>query len=242
MGADCPTPLNFPGATLDRGPGHYLLRLERPVEFLSSALLGEGFVKARWVYSQQVRADDPLPHPERSLLEGANRLSIPQGETFIGLLTAVEHRDLQLVTLDDSGVSVMALATVGVERGSGPLQKDVSSYGEPLGHHASPDFSADTINVLVLVDACLTPGALARVSTMIAEAKALALVEAGVKTRDGHQATGTPTDVTVVGHSGMGSRFRHAGSATAVGWLVSQAAYHCVKHGLAAYNKRKLPQ
>jgi adenosylcobinamide amidohydrolase len=89
------------------------------------------------------------------------------------------------------------------------------------------------------VDADLTPGALVRASTMAAEAKTLAMVEAGLKTREGYVATGTATDVTVVGHSGRGRRFKYAGSATLVGWMVGQTAYHTVRQGLAAYDERK---
>ena len=51
--------------------------------------------------------------------------------------------------------------------------------------------------------------------------------------------TATPTDVTVVGHSRRGVRFKYAGSATLVGWLVGYAVHRCVRDGLAAYNQRK---
>ena len=238
-------PLDFPGAALDWGREHYLLRLERPHQFLSSALLGEGFVETRWVYSQQVKADAPLPEPEVCLLEGATARGVPQEEPFtqepfIGLLTAVSHQDLQVKTMREAGVIVTAQATAGVDRGSSPLERQGASYGEPVPQPSPVPQSSiiGTINIVTLVDADLTPGALVRASTLATEAKTLALVEAGVRTRQGHLATGTSTDVTVVGHSGRGKRFKYAGSATLVGWLVGQAAYHCVTHGLAAYNKR----
>jgi len=66
----------------------------------------------------------------------------------------------------------------------------------------------------------------------------LALVEFGLKTSEGHLVTGTPTDTTVVGHSGRGKGFKYAGSATLVGWLVAQAAHISVRDGLAAFAKR----
>ena len=68
------------------------------------------------------------------------------------------------------------------------------------------------------------------------------MVEAGLRTRQGHIATGTATDATVVGHSGRGEHFIYAGSATLVGWLVGQAVYQSVTRGLAAYNRRKRHQ
>ncbi len=102
---------------------------------------------------------------------------------------------------------------------------------------ASP--TPGTINLVTLVDADLSPGALVRASTMATEAKTLALAEAGVVTRNGSKATGTSTDVTVVGHSGQGVHFDYAGSPTLVGWLVAATAHEAVGRGIAAYTKRK---
>ena len=234
--------LEFAGAALDWGDDYYIVRLDRALEFLSSAFLGEGFVETRWVMSQQVKADAALPDPELYLQEKARQRGILHGESFIGLLTAVSHRDLQVCSLTESGVTVTTLATVGVDHGSSPLEKRISVYGESVGQPVGPVPRPGTINLATLVDADLAPGALVRASTISTEAKTLALVEAGLKTRQGYITTGTLTDVTVVGHSGRGSRFRYTGSATLVGWLVGQASYNCVKQGLAAYNERKRQQ
>ena len=232
--------MNLPGAALDWGVEHYLVSLERPYQILSSAPVGEGLVETRWIISQQVSADAALLEPESCLREAGRLWGIPQGESFVGLLTAVSHRDLQIYTLEESGVTVTTLVTAGVDHGSSPLEKQVSSHGEPIQQGLGPVSRPGTINIVTLVDADLTPGALVRASTVATEAKTLALVEAGLKTRRGHVTTGTPTDVTVVGHSGRGNHYQYAGSATVVGWLVGRAAHHCVKEGLAAYNKRKL--
>ena len=234
--------LNITGAWLDSGPDYYLVRLERAFRFLSSAPLGEGFVEARWVFSQQVSADAALPDPELCLRNASRQRGIPERETFVGLLTAVSHRDLQVYSVEEAGVTVTTLATVGVDHGSNPLEKHVSSRGEPFEQAAMASISPGTINIVTLVDADLTPGALVRASTVAAEAKTLALVEAGLKTRQGNITTATPTDVTVVGHSGCGHRFKYAGSATLLGWMVGHTAHHCVKEGLAAYNRRKRKQ
>jgi iron complex transport system ATP-binding protein len=234
--------LEFPGAALDWGNDYYLVRLEQATEFLSSAPLGEGFVEARWILSQQVKADAALQDPDLCLRQKAQQRGILQGDAFIGLLTSVSHRHLQVCSLAESGVRVTALATAGVEHGSSPLEKRISVYGESPKLPLEPAPRLGTINLVTLVAADLTPGALVRASTISTEAKTLALLEAGLKTREGFITTGTPTDVTVVGHSGRGSRFRYAGSATLVGWLVGQASYRCVKQGLAAYNEQKRQQ
>ena len=242
--------MGFPGATLQRGDNHYLVRLEHPAQFLSSAPLGEGLVTADWIISGQVSPQACLPDPESYLRGLAAQLGVPDrpdGSEVVGLLTAVDHRDLQVTTLVESGVTVISLATVGVDHGSSPRDKDVGSHDEPATPEAEPliqpgTINPGTINLVTLVDAGLSIGALVCASTLATEAKTLAMVEAGLRTRQGLIATGTATDATVVGHSGRGRHFKYAGSATLVGWLVGQAVYQSVTQGLAAYNSRKQHQ
>ena len=242
-----PEKLEFPGSTIQRGDDFYLVRLENPAQFLSSAPLGEGLVMAGWILSGQVRPQAVLPDPASCLRQLATQLGVPDrpdGIELVGLLTAVDHRDLQVISLTESGVTVTSLAMVGVDHGSSPRSKDVGSHSEPATTEVDPliqpgTINPGTINLVTLVDADLSTGALVRASTLATEAKTLAMVEAGLRTRQGHIATGTPTDATVVGHSGRGRHFEYAGSATLVGWLVGQAVYRNVTLGLAAYNSRK---
>ena len=236
-------PLAFPGASLDRGDGHYVLRMVEPLQFLSSATLGEGLLRTQWVLSYQVEATICLPRPAEYLRERARRLDMPE-ELFIGLLTAVNHRDLQVYTEQKAGVTVTTLATVGADHGSRPGQQ---RYGQgecvpvDLAWMRNSDpaiLEPGTINIVTLIDADLTAGALVRASTMATEAKTLALVEAGIKTKEGYLATGTATDVTVVGHTGRGLHCPYAGSATLVGSLVGRGAYHVVRQGLEVSQRR----
>ena len=232
--------LGFPGADLDRGNDYYLLRLKQPMQFLSSAPLGEGFLEAPWVLSQQVDINDPLPTPLELLRRCGQRRGIPPGQDFVGLLTAVEHEDLQVVTCAENGVTVTTLATVGVVHGSSPRQDQLLDFGSAS---EGPDPSMQTpgtINTVTLIDGHLSPGALVRASTLATEAKTLALVEAGLHTREGYISTGTATDATVVGHTRRGRRFEYAGMATLVGWLLGHATYGAVKQGLAAFQERRL--
>ena len=231
--------LTLPGATLVWGDDHYVLHLERSFQFLSSAALGEGLLKASWVFSQQVDAATDLDDAQAYLRYRARLLGIPAGEPCVGLLTAVSHQDLQVLTAAEAQVTVATIATVGVDHGTSPRQRQVISYGDTQHGEAATRQGAGTINTVTLVGADLTPGALVRASTIATEAKTLALVEAGKRTREGYIPTGTVTDVSVVGHSGRGHQFEYAGAATLVGWLVGHTTYLCVKRGLAAYNKRK---
>ena len=226
------------GARLDRGNHHYVLRLERPYSFLSSAPLGEGYLDSRWVISLEVTPDADIPYPEGYIRERAGGFGAPSCGPLIGLLTAVRHRDLQVRIRSEAGVTVATLATAGVSNASSPRQKDAGPGEErPQSQGLAP--SPGTINLVTLVDADLSPGALVRASTIATEAKTLALLEAGVTTRNGSVATGTSTDATVVGHSGRGVHFDYAGSPTIVGWLVAATAHDAVGRGIEAYKKRK---
>ena len=231
-------PLGIRGASLRRGGHHYVLRLDEPYSFLSSAPLGEGFLDSRWVLSLEVTPDADISLPQEYLLERAESFGVPSDEPLIGLLTAVRHWDLQVCVRSENGVTVATLATAGVSNASSPKQRDVGLADAALTG-ATVAATPGTINLVTLVDAELSPGALVRASTMATEAKTLALAEAGVVTRNGSAATGTSTDVTVVGHSGKGVRFDYAGSATLVGWLVAATAHEAVSQGITAYIKRK---
>jgi adenosylcobinamide amidohydrolase len=231
--------LGFPGADLDRGSDYYLLRLKHPMQFLSSAPLGEGFLEVQWVLSQQVDISDPLPTPLELLRWWGQRRGIPPGQDFVGLLTAVEHEDIQVVTCTENGATVTTLATVGAVHGSSPRQDQLLDFDVPAEGSDPSMPTAGTINTVSLVDAYLSPGAMVRASTLATEAKTLALVEAGLHTREGYISTGTATDATVLGHTRRGRRFEYAGMATLVGWLLGHATYEAVKQGLEAFQSRR---
>ncbi len=62
-------PLGIRGASLCRGGHHYVLRLDAPCSFLSSAPLGEGVLESRWVLSLEVTPDADISCPQQYLLE-----------------------------------------------------------------------------------------------------------------------------------------------------------------------------
>lgn len=79
-----------------------------------------------------------------------------------------------------------------------------------------------TINAIFLCDAPLRDAAAIELIALAGEAKASALIEAGVRTPNGGFATGTSTDAVVVAWRRSGrSRLKYAGTATAIGALVA---------------------
>ena len=228
----------FPGASLAQANQHYLLRLQLPMQFLSSAPLGDGLVSSAWVFSQQVDVDDDLSEPIDLLRQRARAVGVPEGEEFVGLLTSVYHGDLQVYTVKEHGLTVTTLATVGVTHGSSPRVRRVSDYGMGDDNLSEVVSRTGTINIAALIDADLSSGAMIRASTAATEAKTLALFEDGQTTENSCISTGTPTDVTVVRPTRRGKYFQYAGSATLVGWLVGHVTYQAVRNGLIVSKAR----
>ena len=64
------------------------------------------------------------------------------------------------------------------------------------------------------------------------EAKVGALVEAGVLTAEGVQATGTVTDAVVIAWTGRGPRVPYLGPGAVAGWCLARAARRAVLDGI----------
>jgi len=143
-------------------------------------------------------------------------LGLEPAET-VGLITAVSMAELQEATAARAGWAVRALVTAGV------------SNAAAAGGRFPLEVSAGTINVMVLVDGCLSPAALIGAVGTATEAKAAALRDAGVTTRFGEVATGTTTDtVTLVNLAEM-PRAPYAGLATVPGYLIGETVYAALR-------------
>lgn len=136
-------------------------------------------LSSAWVFSQQVDANEDLFEPINFLRERAHVAGVPEGEEFVGLLTAVYHGDLQVYTGNDHGLTVSILTTVGHTHDSSPRLKFISDYA--TGDDDLSEFASrpGTINIVTLIDADLSPESLVRSSTVATEAKTLALFEDG---------------------------------------------------------------
>jgi adenosylcobinamide amidohydrolase len=102
-----------------------------------------------------------------------------------------------------------------------------------------------TINLLVRVSAPLTEEALAETLALAAEARTLAVLEAGVRSlRSGLPATGTGTDCVVVAAPPAepgGEPLAYAGKHTAVGHLVGAVVEEAVRTGIEAWRRSNSP-
>jgi adenosylcobinamide amidohydrolase len=197
-----------------------------PVRACSWAIVGGGLVDVEHVVWLEVRDGDLRPPVDaKALLE--QRLRDRGLARTVGLLTSRRVSTYRDVVVTQGELHARCLATVGL--GNALRAGDPPGVAGRIG----------TINLLVHVEASLTDVALLEASAIATEAKAAAVLEAGViSRRTGSPATGTGTDCTVVScalpHAGARSA-AYAGKHTAIGAVVGEAAYRAVRDGVDAW-------
>jgi adenosylcobinamide amidohydrolase len=119
--------------------------------------------------------------------------SLPADATVM-MGTAANMNYATLVATDDDGVEVIAVVTAGVE-GNATCAGDPASWRETQGGIQKVPAYAGTINTMLLVNAPLSPSALARVVVTMTEGKSAALARLAIPSRQSTDlATGTGTD------------------------------------------------
>lgn len=190
-------------------------RSARPWLAVSSAPLGGGIGERSWVLNATVGGDYDRPDPVAHLAELAEGLGL-SGDGC-GLLTAVDVR--HVVRRDEGGVRVWVTTGIGYPTWA----------ASPAGEAAA---SVGTINVVAVLPARLADGALVNAVATVAEAKAQALVEAGVP------GTGTCTDATVLLCPASGVAQPYGGPRSEAGAPLARAVHAAVAAGLAVPDPR----
>ncbi|MEW5707382.1 MAG: adenosylcobinamide amidohydrolase [Pseudomonadota bacterium] len=178
----------------------------RPV--LSSAPYRGGWVRSRFWVNHSVGLDFREADPQGWIADRLASLGLPAEETT-GCLTAARVERYGEGGAARDGFRACALVTAGLGNLSAPGLSPV--FETPVPH---------TINACVIVEAALPEAARVELVHLIAEVKARAL--AGLRTPDGHPATGTSTDTVTVAFA-PGPSARYAGAVTPVGWCVARA-------------------
>ena len=191
-----------------------------PLTTLSSAIVGSGFQHVRHILNTHVDKNYAASNPKADLRVLARRQNIR--EPFIGLLTAVHLRKLRAAFVEADGLSVGSLITAGV--------------GNATCAGVTPPFSYQpgTINIILLLDAHLTRGAMLNAFITVTEAKCIVLQSRNIRTPDDDPATGTSTDTITIAATGRGSLNSYAGPATPVGWLIARAVRRALEDSLSA--------
>ena len=212
--------LDFPGITLTQNDHALILRSERSLSALSSAVVGGGFGHVRAIINRHVDKNYDCTDPAADLRTFAAQHGIT-GD-FVGLLTAVWLHQARAVTCRDADLTVCALITAGVSNAS------AAGLSLPLAPRPG------TINLILLVDGQLTPGALVNAVQTVTEAKTAVLYDRGIQTAEGHPATGTSTDALVIACTGRGTEQTYAGPVTPVGYLIGRCVRECLEQALDA--------
>jgi adenosylcobinamide amidohydrolase len=169
----------------------------------------------------------------KGMIAGKLRLQ-PTDLTLVG--TAADMDNLAVVTKQFSPFTVTALVTAGAKSNALRAGVDEGTNIEPS------DPPSGTINIIVLTNARLTDGALARAVVTITEAKTAALEDLKVPSSytKGAPATGTGTDSVIVVSGTSGPKVTYTGGHSRIGDLIAKAVHQAVIEALGKQNGFKL--
>ena len=145
--------------------------------------------------------------------------------------TAADMDNLAVVTKVFKPFVVTALVTAGAKTNAQRTGVDEGTYiegDEPKG----------TVNVLILTNARLTDGAMARALITITEAKTAAFEDLRIPSSYTKtvQATGTGTDSIIIASGTTGPKVTYTGGHNRIGELIGKAVYEAVIEALGKQN------
>ncbi len=214
----------WPQVTIAYEPDHLLIRTPSVLSTVSSALWGGGFHQAdhfvNWKVPLTYRAQDPMEMTRDQIVAWG----YPQATT-IGLQTAAKLTHAAIAEEAGDAFRIICCTTAGTGNAAraGRVSRTYSAY------------QCCTINTFVLIDGCMLPAAMVNALLTATEAKAAALQDEHLLTRDGHLATGTSSDSAVIAVSQTGFPEVHAfaGTATTIGDAVARLVYATVREAVS---------
>jgi iron complex transport system ATP-binding protein len=214
--------MNIPieGISITETPEVIHVQSVSPLNVLSSAIVGSGFRRVSHILNAHVDKDYSAPNPKADLRVLARRCGV-KGQ-FVGLLTAVYLRKARMAFFEADGLSVGALITAGVG--------NAASAGITKPYK----YQAGTINIILLLNANLTRGAMLNAFITATEAKTAVIQSRNIRTPDGDVATGTSTDTITIATTGKGDLKLYTGSVTIIGWLIARAVRQALEESLDA--------
>jgi adenosylcobinamide amidohydrolase len=160
----------------------------------------------------------------------AKRLAI-KIEDIAQMSTAADMDNLAVVTKTYNPFTVTAMVTAGAKT-------NALRAGVDEGTHVEGEEPKGTVNILILTNARLTDGAMARAIVTATEAKTAAFEDLKVPssyTKD-VQATGTGTDSVIVVSGTKGPQVTYTGGHSRIGELIGKAVYEAVVEALGKQN------
>lgn len=168
----------------------------------------------------------------------AERLGLDRG-SVVQMATAADLDNYAAVTKAYGPLTVTVLATAGARSNALRMGVDMGTYIEGEGG----DDTHGTINIMVLTNAQMTDGAMARAIVTVTEAKTAALQDLRVPSTytPAVQATGTGTDSVTVVSGTNGPRATSAGGHSRLGGLIGVATHEAVVEALGKQNGFFMP-
>jgi adenosylcobinamide amidohydrolase len=161
----------------------------------------------------------------------------PSQVTFMS--TGVDMDKLAVSTKTFRNLKVCAIATGGAKNNALRMGIDSGNWVETKDNF---ELSTGTINVILLTNAVLTMGAMARSIITATEAKTAALQDLSYMSTPSPQlqATGTGTDtMIVVSGTDKENTIRHTGGHTKMGELIAKAVKEAVTQALVKFDGKK---
>ncbi len=206
--------LRIPGMTLMQEDDALILRSESRLRTLASAVVGGGWGQARTILVRHVSKHYDHPDPAADLQAFARSRGIQN--PFVGLMTAAYlDRGARVVELAEGDLALTLVMTAGFSNAT------AAGLSPPAGPEHLP--APGTINLILIIDAPLTPAAMVNAVITVTEAKTAMIQAWGMQAPGGHPATGTSTDAVVIACRPEGEPLPYAGPVTRVGHLIARA-------------------
>ena len=148
-------------------------------------------------------------------------------QTYAGLMTGANMDNLSIQQRAYRDLKVTVLVTAGVRGNALRVAEEFKKYDKP-----------GTINIIVLTNRRLAPGAMTWALVVVTEAKSAALLDLDIRstyTPWAHAATGTGTD-TIIVVQGEGPDAPYAGGHTRIGQMIADAVHAGVTEAVSKQN------
>lgn len=155
------------------------------------------------------------------------------------LLTGADMDNISIKTEEYKGIKICACVTAGVKSNAQRIGVDKAESVEidEEKFEKFEDVKLGTVNIIILTNASLTDGAMARSLITITEAKTIAFEDLHIKSSYNPEilATGTGTDNAII-VSGCQQRISYTGGHAKFGELMARATTSAVKEAIFKQN------
>lgn len=214
-----------------------VIRFEEPRKVLSTSVLNGGYREdLQAVFNYGCNTDNNTDctlrastYEEHMRLEAQDMGFNP--DTVTGMGTAAQMENVAINTINYETLTVTAIVTGGVEVNGGRVG-DPTTYFQPI--EKTTISKPGTINIMLMIDADMPPGTMARALVTCTEAKTAALQELMVGSNYSNGlATGSGTDQTIViANPASPLYLESAGKHSKLGELIGRVVKQTVKEAL----------